>query len=150
MKGADKDTVEACKVKNKVVEGTTTPTGSVLWNWMRRQPSLRGWWMGFGGGPDSQTFPGLSWALKRRQRMRRNAMWCGRGSYSLDAVTSWRDVVANLIPWRPEIENGTEKGGRRGAPLPPDGKTDFKEEMGTERAFRTDLVRLASHRYWGI
>lgn len=74
MKGADKDTVTVWKVKNKVVESTTTPTRSVLRNKIRWQPSLQGWWMGLGGGPDSQTFPGHRWALKRQERMRRDVM----------------------------------------------------------------------------
>lgn len=62
------------KVKNKAVESTTTATGSVLRNKIRWQPSLQGWWMGFGGGPDSQTFPGHRWALKRQERMRCDVM----------------------------------------------------------------------------
>lgn len=32
-------------------------------------------------------------------------------------------------------------------PLPPDGTTDFKEEIGAKRVFRTDLVKLESNRF---
>lgn len=56
---------------------------------------------------------------------------CGK----FDSVQAWN-------------RNGTEKGGRRGVPLPPERKTDFKEEMGTERVFRTDLAQLASNQFW--
>lgn len=76
-------------------------------------------------------------------------MWCSQGVFikrhhilmgssgKFDSVGAWN-------------RNGTEKGGRRGVPLLPDGKTDFKEEMGTERVFRTDLAQLASNQFWGI
>lgn len=32
-------------------------------------------------------------------------------------------------------------------PLLPDGNTDFKEELGTKRVFRTDLAQLKSNEF---
>lgn len=54
------------KQKKQIKWCTSAPTGSVVQNVIRWQPSFRGWWMCFGGGFDSQTCPRHRWALKRQ------------------------------------------------------------------------------------